>query len=740
MRRKFLLAISCFSALLVSGQVVLRDADLIKLREIEHSALVGEKRAPSKSSDTDGSHKVEMIVRYESDSSISAIEANGGEIVSLPGWRTAIVRVDTRNAEAVAASSGVSGAMLSSKLKRANDVAIPMSGIPAVHAGNGLEKPYTGKGVVVGLFDTGIDPNHINFRGADGENRIKRVFYYGGATSVPEVYDTPAKIGTFDSDTRSDSHGTHVLGIMAGSFRDTSSAGAPDFRGVAPDAEIIAACGDGYNAQILDAFERIGKYAKEQGKPCVVNLSFGDNLGPHDGSDEFTQAINDVAEKYDMVICMAAGNERREPIAIVKQLTDDDPMVKTLALKGSTEVEGYFQTFGTIQIWTEDDTPFETSIDLISRTKPNEVLYSLPIPTKRSAYVAQGSIINEYLENTQRMDIITEGTKFHEIYSNSFMGGVAGVDVYNHRYGANLNLYLTARSATNASKYFARITVKGQPGKKIFMYCDGSYMSFGNRNIPGLDVPDGYGTNSNIASGLNTIAVGSYVSANRVSSGYETGTVGDISYFSSFGETLDGRIMPDVCAPGQVIISSRNSYLSTTGSAALYYPLEYSYYDNSNRQTYYWTTCAGTSQATPHVAGIAALWRQANPGLSMSEIIRLARESAATPGFESKGWGYGKIDALAGIKKLEGSSSADEIVANTTNAITVNRTPDGKFEIFAPGQQGICVKAYSVAGAEVGRAVSGTDTVTFDPSILPAGIYILNVTGSHTCRTVKVAL
>ena len=49
--------------------------------------------------------------------------------------------------------------------------------------------------------------------------------------------------------------------------------------------------------QILDALERIGKYASEQGKPCVMNLSFGDNLESHDGTDEFTEAINDIAEK-----------------------------------------------------------------------------------------------------------------------------------------------------------------------------------------------------------------------------------------------------------------------------------------------------------------------------------------------------------------------------------------------------------------------------------------------------------
>ncbi len=96
---------------------------------------------------------------------------------------------------------------------------------------------------------------------------------------TPEIYKTPAQISTFTSDTRSESHGTHVLGIMGGSFTTPLTQMLPDLRGVAPGAELIVGCGEGYNVQILDALERIGKYASEQGKPCVMNLSFGDNLG-----------------------------------------------------------------------------------------------------------------------------------------------------------------------------------------------------------------------------------------------------------------------------------------------------------------------------------------------------------------------------------------------------------------------------------------------------------------------------
>ena len=49
-------------------------------------------------------------------------------------------------------------------------VARPAGGVDAVQAGaDGLPMPYTGKGVVAGLFDTGLDVNHINFLDAEGE-------------------------------------------------------------------------------------------------------------------------------------------------------------------------------------------------------------------------------------------------------------------------------------------------------------------------------------------------------------------------------------------------------------------------------------------------------------------------------------------------------------------------------------------------------------------------------------------
>ena len=59
------------------------------------------------------------------------------------------------------------------------DFARKSSTVDNVHAGfdyDGSVVSYTGKGVVAGLMDTGIDPNHVNFTDATGTSRVKEAY------------------------------------------------------------------------------------------------------------------------------------------------------------------------------------------------------------------------------------------------------------------------------------------------------------------------------------------------------------------------------------------------------------------------------------------------------------------------------------------------------------------------------------------------------------------------------------
>lgn len=91
-----------------------------------------------------------------------------------------------------------------------------------------------------------------------------------------------------------------------------------------------------------------------------------------------------------------------------------------------------------------------------------------------------------------------------------------------------------------------------------------------------------------------------------------------------------GLIRPDVCAPGESIKSL--NYTSNTGYKSM----------------------TGTSQATPCVAGIAALMLSKNPELSPADICRILEETSVklTP-TKSNVTGVGRVDALAAVNAVQ---------------------------------------------------------------------------------------
>jgi hypothetical protein len=171
------------------------------------------------------------------------------------------------------------------------------AGTDQIHKGTSLPQAYTGEGVVVGVVDAGFDYMHAAFRRPDdGQLRIKRVWEQGTQTldgaTAPTKYgygielNTPELIEKAQGDSDTNSHGTHVAAIAAGS--DAYKEGT--YVGNAPDADIVLVALDlneSTNADISNAVQYIFDYADEVGKPCVVNLSLGNQDGPHDGTSTF---------------------------------------------------------------------------------------------------------------------------------------------------------------------------------------------------------------------------------------------------------------------------------------------------------------------------------------------------------------------------------------------------------------------------------------------------------------------
>ena len=99
------------------------------------------------------------------------------------------------------------------------------------------------------------------------------------------------------------------------------------------------------------------------------------------------------------------------------------------------------------------------------------------------------------------------------------------------------------------------------------------------------------------AVGKNVLAVGSTDTLRPAGDDNATNQqLDDVTWFSSRGNAQDGRIKPDVMAPGSNIISARNTAPSTFCVNA-FFGAQHAF-------------CSGTSMATPHVSGVAALFTQ----------------------------------------------------------------------------------------------------------------------------------
>jgi subtilisin family serine protease len=205
--------------------------------------------------------------------------------------------------------------------------------------------PYTGKGSVIGVVDMdGIDFYHPDFRKEDGTTRITHLWDQqierspsspAGSTPAAWGYGVEYRAADIDEDLRgarpydtvphqpfipakgAPNHATHTAGVAAGNGRaskETTKDGWGKYTGVAPEAEIIyvntfasGIMGLADLAEVCDAIAYIFDRAGE--RPCVVNLSLGDDLGPHDGTCLVEQFIDCILlEKPGRAVVIAAGN------------------------------------------------------------------------------------------------------------------------------------------------------------------------------------------------------------------------------------------------------------------------------------------------------------------------------------------------------------------------------------------------------------------------------------------------
>ena len=198
-----------------------------------------------------------------------------------------------------------------------------IAGDPTKAVAAGLPEAYTGKGVVLGIIDVGIDFNHAAFRNADGTSRVKKAFVCGKSSA--SEYD----VNMLTIDTTKGSHGTHTSGTAGGSETGNGQ------QGVAPEVDLVlyGLGKSNYAASIDEGIQKIFAYADQVQKPCVVSISMGSIIGLHDGSDSTPKVVAELTEngtKPGRAVLISSGNSASNWQSIVKKLNDTTTELKTV--------------------------------------------------------------------------------------------------------------------------------------------------------------------------------------------------------------------------------------------------------------------------------------------------------------------------------------------------------------------------------------------------------------------------
>lgn len=702
------------------------------------------------------------------------LEAAGVDVSSCRD-RIAVCVVPLERAEEIASLPFVEAVNLQRPLKTNMDVARADRQMDLIHFGGAdsdLPRTYTGKGVVAGIVDQGFDAHHINFRYATGESRIGYL-YWGRLNStgnaVVEDHFNYETISQFKTDNSNYYHATHTLGILGGSYTGPVMVGTPwanpmipeqtvphqidecPYYGMAPQADLCVSCGDLQDAFVANGVENLLNYRAYMKWPMVINMSLGSAQGPHDPRSAMCRYLDLAGQEA--IICLSAGNEGDLKIALTKTFTEDDCKLKTMIFPYYYQYdeetgEGQFYRNGSVEVWSNDGTPFEIKAVLYNRNRNYNAAYNMPIAGEN---IGTYYVTSEDLRVTDT-DVVGHPTLL-KAYEAAYVGVGAKVDEATGRYYGMVDYLALNNQNTNLKDdYVLGFEVVGKPGQTINCYCDGVNTWMDSYDQPGFDDGSTDGTISDMAVANNIIVVGSYNTRNTwpcldggtsqyKGDGFD---VGKISGFSSYGTTVDGRQLPTVCAPGSAIVSSISwHYAKQMSDSEINYACT-ARLDEEGR-TNLWKQEVGTSMSTPFVAGAIALWLEANPNLTVDDVKDIiARTSIVDDDVKSgdpKRWGAGKLNVLGGLKEAIRMASAGigSVSTDTTNdRLMVNACGDNLYKVYIGTADEIDVDVYDTAGCRRTSFHGVGDEVDIDLSGLAKGVYILTANGRYSTKiTVK---
>lgn len=672
---------------------------------MQTSVSISGKRLHLKPSDEEEPTYIPSIIQIEDDADIEDLLSKGVIIWHRRGDMLLALIPD-----AVSAQKKINGVRHIERGRKATptlNLARLQYGADKMHSGEGLPHPFNGQDVVVGMCDIGFDPNHIAFKDADGNLRIKRYVYYDEPHGIRKVLESPEEIADWTTDNFYTYHGTHVANIMAGSYHD------PGLSGMAPNADIVACTAQLYDVGLLSACEDILEYAKSVGKPAVINLSVGNYNGPHDGTSLFCRYLDLIGEEA--IVCIASGNEGNTNGTYSITFSEQKPEWRML-LYSSDWVQ--FDMYGMCDAWSNDDKPIGIRLHVFDEV------------TQKAVYSCEKIIPSPGYEQWISPETDPEFGKF-------FQGDVViygGINELNGRWFTNIE-YLTHCEEGNPqaggrwARYILAPEFFGEPGVKADIYADCVYTW--PRPFPGYPSANSKFSVSDLSTGHNVVTVGMYCTSKSApilaggSRVLNDLVEGKVIQSSGYGTLLDGRNLPLTVAPGGLVNSASNYHFAIQNLSTEMV---------SGRTTvdgkeHYWGSDAGTSMATPYVAGSIACWLQANPQLDIEDIQKIVETSNMRdyPDPTNPRHGHGWFNPYGGLKLiLDKDFTSNVNISSKSEPSIVIR---GNFvDILLSGNESYRVDIYSTDGTIVNRPMKLQSSVTtIDLSCLSKGMYIIAI-------------
>lgn len=569
------------------------------------------------------------------------------------------------------------------KLSPTLDIAKSYYDANSIQNGTATGIPYTGKGVVVGICDIGIDPLHPTFLDAEGRSRIKRVVQYVESEGIRLQIEGDDNFRKWKTDTPDKYHATHVCGILAGNGAGTS------YSGIATDAEIVVTVSTLTEVGLLAGVEDIIDYAKEVGKPAVINISVGCYTGPHDGSSLFSQYLDMCAD--DAFIVLSSGNEGLRTNTLI---TDFTPQQNSVSFKLGNNFWDQFSMRGVTDIWSGTDAPLDIAFGLYDSNEKKIVRWF----DSFTSASGESRLYNWDGGDAEQGEIPFKGEMYVE----------GNVDPENGRHLTKLCYDYTASEISdrgNWARYELAISVTGEPGNDVEVYADGIYTRL--TGLAGNLAPSSVRSVSDLACGRKVICVGMYGNRDSVPMSAPLGFDDDNIYYkdsgfkagvtagySSYGTLRDGRILPHTCAPGGKLVSAASRPFLEL----------YPYHPHLRLFDTQWVDEGGTSMSSPYVAGYIATWLEAVPSLTIDDVMDIISSTnhLDIPDADDPHNGNGYFDPVAGLK-----------MALKVGGVGSIGNPD---EILSPDDH---VEVYDLSGVKrYSGMASGLD-------VLEKGFYII---------------